>query len=114
LTGKLPPWFTKKIPDPLVISEIKRLREEMKVHTICESALCPNAGECSSRKTATFLILRDVCTRRCTFCAVNKGVPAIVDEREPQHLFEAVQRQSNRSTIFWEYFSLDKSFCFHK
>jgi lipoic acid synthetase len=62
------------------------------LHTICQSALCPNIGRCFTSGTATFLILGDVCTRRCTFCAVKKGRPAPVDAEEPQHLCDAVAR----------------------
>jgi len=71
---------------------MKRLLDGLNLHTICQSAHCPNIGECFSRKTAAFLILGDVCTRHCTFCAVKKGVPIPVDEKEPQHLLEAVER----------------------
>jgi len=70
---------------------MKRLLDGLSLHTICQSAHCPNVGECFSRKTATFLILGDVCTRRCTFCAVKKGAPTPVDENEPQHLLEAAE-----------------------
>ena len=88
---RLPPWFKQKIPDQAVMHSIKRLLDGLNLHTICESARCPNIGACFSRKTAAFLILGDVCTRRCTFCAVKKGSPNPVDEREPQHVFEAVK-----------------------
>jgi len=64
----------------------------LSLDTICESAHCPNIGRCFSKGTATFLILGDVCTRHCTFCAVKKGRPTPVDEKEPQHLLEAVER----------------------
>ncbi len=90
MVTKLPPWFKKK-PAPEVISALKGLLDGLKLHTICESALCPNAAECFSRKTATFLILGDICTRNCTFCAVKKGKPEAVDEEEPEHLLQAVE-----------------------
>ncbi len=92
MTGRLPSWFEKKPIDPVVISTMRRLLRGLSLHTICESALCPNIGECFSRNTATFLILGDVCTRHCTFCVVKKGHPLPVDESEPQHLVEAVKR----------------------
>ncbi len=60
------------------------------LHTVCESALCPNLGECFAKGTATFLILGDVCTRSCTFCGVTSGVPGAVDEAEPEHVADAV------------------------
>ncbi len=69
----------------------KSLLSRLELHSICESALCPNMGECFSRHTATFLILGDVCTRRCSFCAVKKGLPRPVDEHEPRNLLEAVE-----------------------
>jgi lipoic acid synthetase len=68
------------------------LLDGLNLHTICQSALCPNIGKCFTAGTATFLILGDVCTRRCTFCAVKKGFPGPVDEAEPEHLLEAVQK----------------------
>ena len=89
---RLPFWFNQEPTDPKIMLTIERLLDRLHLHTICESALCPNIGECFSRKTATFLILGDVCTRHCTFCAVKKGEPTPVDENEPQHLLEAVEK----------------------
>ena len=92
MKGRLPSWFKQKPADPKIMLTMKGLLDGLSLHTICESALCPNIGECFSRKIATFLILGDVCTRHCTFCAVKKGLPTPVDEKEPQHLLEAVER----------------------
>ena len=92
MRGRLPSWFKQKLPDPQTMFTMKRLLDGLNLHTICQSAHCPNIGECFSRKTATFLILGDVCTRHCTFCAVKKGLPTPVDENEPRHLLEAVER----------------------
>jgi len=72
------------------MSTMEGLLNGLHLATICESAHCPNIGECFSRGTATFLILGNVCTRHCTFCAVDKGRPTPVDEEEPQHLLKAV------------------------
>ena len=91
MKGRLPFWFNQKPTDPEIILTMERLLDGLHLHTICESAHCPNIGECFSRKTATFLILGDVCTRHCTFCAVDKGHPLPVDEAEPQHLLEAAE-----------------------
>lgn len=91
MTGRLPPWFSKKPTDPRTLSTMRERLRELSLHTICESALCPNIGDCFSQDTATFLILGNVCTRHCTFCAVNKGHPLPVDENEPRHLMEAVE-----------------------
>jgi lipoic acid synthetase len=89
---RLPAWFKQQPPDPQTMLNMNGLLHELRLHTICESALCPNIGQCFSRKTATFLILGDVCTRNCTFCAVKRGIPSPVDESEPQHLLEAVEK----------------------
>lgn len=87
---RLPPWFKQKLPDPAELRSLERLLREKQLHTVCESALCPNLGQCFSRKTATFMILGDTCTRRCRFCAVKKGIPGAPDVEEPSHIREAV------------------------
>jgi lipoic acid synthetase len=69
--------------------ELKELVTTLKLHTVCESAACPNVGECWNRRTATFMILGNVCTRRCGFCAVQKGAPLAVDYDEPRRVAEA-------------------------
>jgi lipoic acid synthetase len=92
MKARLPPWFKQKLPDPMIMSSMKGLLEAQSLHTICESARCPNIGNCFSHGTATFLILGNVCTRRCTFCAVKKGHPSPVDDEEPRHLLEAVEK----------------------
>ncbi len=72
-------------------AELKKLMRNLELHTVCEEARCPNIGECWNSRTATFMILGDVCTRRCMFCAVKKGNPdGAVDVDEPQRLGEAV------------------------
>jgi len=91
MKGRLPPWFQKRMPKPSLYNEMKSLVDGLSLHTICESAVCPNQGDCFSQGTATFLILGDVCTRNCTFCAVQKGIPCPVDEQEPRHLAEATR-----------------------
>lgn len=88
--GRLPPWFRQKIPAPAVLADMRTLLDGLGLHTICESAHCPNLGGCFSRKTATFLLLGDICSRTCTFCAVSNGTAAPVDPEEPAHLAEAV------------------------
>ena len=89
MSGRLPAWFKQKLPDPKAMGRITSLVEGSSLHTICESALCPNSGECFARSTATFLILGDVCTRHCTFCAVKKGSPPVIDPDEPAHVLDA-------------------------
>ena len=72
-------------------AELKKLMRDLQLHTVCEEARCPNIGECWNSRTATFMILGDVCTRRCMFCAVKKGAPGgVVDTDEPRRLGEAV------------------------
>lgn len=92
MTDRLPPWFKKRIPEPGTMHNMRSLVGELELHTICENALCPNMGDCYARRTATFLLLGDTCTRNCTFCAVSKGTPGPVDEDEPEHIAEAVRR----------------------
>jgi len=92
MRGRLPPWFKQRLADPGVMSSMHGLLDGLNLHTICQSALCPNIGKCFTAGTATFLILGDICTRCCTFCAVKKGLPEPVDEAEPKHLLEAVQK----------------------
>lgn len=92
MRGRLPPWFKQRLADPSVMSSMHGLLDELSLHTICQSALCPNIGNCFTAGTATFLILGDMCTRRCTFCAVKRGRPGPVDEEEPEHLLEAVEK----------------------
>jgi len=92
MKGRLPAWFKQKPPDPQIMVTMKKLLNGLSLHTICDSAQCPNIGECFSRKTATFLILGNVCTRNCSFCAMKKGVPTPVDEKEPRHVLEAVEK----------------------
>lgn len=79
--------------------ELKSLIERLKLHTVCDSAACPNIGECWNRRTATFMILGNVCTRRCGFCAVQKGAPLPVDYDEPNRVAEAVQTMGLRYAV---------------
>ncbi len=86
-----PTWIKARMPSGDNYAELKRLMRNLKLHTVCEEARCPNIGECWNSRTATFMILGDVCTRRCMFCAVKKGTPGgIVDVDEPRRLGEAV------------------------
>lgn len=96
---RLPPWFKKRLADPKSLNSTENLVHGLGLHTICENALCPNLGDCFSQKTATFLILGNICTRNCTFCAVEKGVPHPIDEKEPQHLVEAVEKLGLRHVV---------------
>ena len=86
---RLPHWLKKKIPDLKAIEDMEKILRDHNLHTVCESALCPNLGECFHRKTATFMISGDICTRNCSFCAVEKGKPLSVDENEPENIAKA-------------------------
>ncbi len=85
-----PAWLRAPAPVGENYTRLKRLVEDLKLHTVCESAACPNIGDCWNRRTATFMILGNVCTRRCGFCAVQKGAPLTVDYDEPRRVAEAV------------------------
>jgi lipoic acid synthetase len=85
-----PRWLRAKAPVGDNFHDLKRLARGLGLHTVCESAQCPNIGECWNHKTATFMLLGDICTRRCGFCAVPKGRPAPLDWQEPHRVAEAV------------------------
>lgn len=90
-TKERPSWLRAPAPAGEHFRELKALVERLNLHTVCESAACPNIGECWNHKTATFMILGNVCTRRCGFCAVQKGAPLAVDYDEPRRVAEAVE-----------------------
>jgi lipoyl synthase len=86
-----PDWIRVKAPSPGTrFYEIKQILREAKLHTVCEEASCPNIGECFGKGTATFMILGDLCTRRCPFCDVAHGRPKPPDAEEPRHLAQTV------------------------
>jgi lipoic acid synthetase len=87
---KKPDWLKIKIPGGEGFRTVKQLLKDHRLHTVCEEALCPNIEECWKRKTATFMILGDICTRNCRFCGVNKGIPLPPDPNEPKELADAV------------------------
>ncbi len=87
---KKPEWIRAKLPNGQRFNEIKQILREQKLHTVCEEATCPNIGECFSKGTATFMIMGDICTRRCPFCDVGHGRPNPLDVNEPRHLAETV------------------------
>jgi lipoyl synthase len=88
-TVQRPAWLRAPAPVGDNYHELKTLIRDLRLHTVCESAACPNVGECWNRRTATFMILGNVCTRRCGFCAVQKGGPLAVDYDEPRRVAEA-------------------------
>jgi lipoyl synthase len=87
-----PEWLKARAPMGEEYHNLKKLARGLNLHTVCESAQCPNIGECWNHKTATFMLLGDLCTRRCGFCAVPKGKPLPIDFEEPKRVAEAVAR----------------------
>ena len=88
-----PAWIRVKAASPSSrFYEIKQILREQKLHTVCEEASCPNIGECFGKGTATFMILGDICTRRCPFCDVGHGRPLPVDAEEPVHLADTIAK----------------------
>ena len=88
---KRPDWLRVKLPIGPEYAHVRRLVDEHKLHTICESGNCPNMGECWGAGTATFMILGNICTRSCSFCAVATGRPNELDTDEPRRVAEAIQ-----------------------
>lgn len=90
-TSRKPDWLRVKLPIGEKYTNVRKIVDEYKLHTICQSGNCPNMGECWGEGTATFMILGNVCTRSCTFCAVATGKPNEYDEDEPRRVAEAIQ-----------------------
>ncbi|HEX6466093.1 MAG TPA: lipoyl synthase, partial [Terriglobales bacterium] len=87
---KKPEWLKARAPMGENYHQLKQLARKLELHTVCESAQCPNIGECWNHRTATFMLLGNLCTRRCGFCAVPKGRPLAIDYDEPRRVAEAV------------------------
>jgi lipoic acid synthetase len=94
-----PEWIRMKVPDSARFQEIKQVLRENKLHTVCEEASCPNIGECFSGGTATFMILGDICTRRCPFCDVSHGKPLPPDINEPSNLARTISQMHLRYVV---------------
>ena len=88
---RLPPWIKAKMPGGPKYMELKELMRKKNLHTVCEEAHCPNIGECWERGTATFMILGEICTRACRYCAVTTGKPNELDTFEPIRVAESVK-----------------------
>ena len=93
-----PEWLRKKIT-PSVHKEMEALFAEGHLHTVCEEAMCPNISECFRQKQATFMILGNICTRACTFCAVSRGRPMALDPQEPENVAKTVQQLGLRHVV---------------
>jgi lipoic acid synthetase len=94
-----PPWLKVRLPAGEGYRETLRVAREGRLHTVCQDSLCPNIAECWARKTATFMILGDVCTRACAFCAVKSGRPQGLDLDEPRRTAEAVRGLGVRHAV---------------
>ncbi len=96
---RLPEWLKVKAPGGRNYLELRQIIRSEGLHTVCEEAHCPNIGECWERKTATFMVLGDTCTRACAYCAVNTGMPTTLDLQEPRRLAETVERLGLRYAV---------------
>lgn len=94
-----PDWLKARLPSQSTYFQVAGLLKKGRLHTICESGRCPNIGECWARKTATFLILGNICTRNCAFCAVDKGQPKPLDQTEPEQVLAAVEAMGLRYVV---------------
>jgi lipoic acid synthetase len=99
VNSRLPEWLKKRVPNPLTVTMVNDMMRESKLNTVCESARCPNIGECWSKKTATFMILGDICTRNCGFCAIKVGRPLELDMDEPRRVAEAAKEMGLKHVV---------------
>lgn len=97
--ARKPSWIRAKAPTGEKVTQLKSLLREQNLHTVCEEAACPNLGECFSHGTATFMIMGDVCTRRCPFCDVAHGRPKPLDLNEPEHLAQAIEKMQLKYVV---------------
>ena len=98
-TLRKPEWIRIKLPSGQETAKIKQLLRESQLHTVCEEAACPNLAECFKHGTATFMIMGDLCTRRCPFCDVAHGKPKPLDENEPRQLAETIQKMALKYVV---------------
>ncbi len=94
-----PKWLRTKLPSGPAYGAVRHIVDDNRLHTVCQSAQCPNMGECWSRGTATLMILGNVCTRSCTFCAVESGHPPELDLAEPPRVAEAIAKMGLRHCV---------------
>ncbi|MDR7416651.1 MAG: lipoyl synthase [Armatimonadota bacterium] len=94
-----PPWLKARLPGGPNYQELVGIMRNLRLHTVCEEARCPNIGDCWERRTATFLILGNVCTRNCAYCAIAHGLPSEVDLQEPERVARAVQAMGLRHAV---------------
>jgi lipoic acid synthetase len=94
-----PPWLKVKAPGGRTYSDVRRLLRELRLNTVCEEAHCPNVGECWDHRAATFMIMGEVCTRNCAYCAVAHGTPLALDPDEPRNLAKAAAEMGMRHIV---------------
>ena len=94
-----PDWLRVRGPTSVEYNNTRKLMRDLKLHTVCEEAACPNIGECWAQKHATMMILGDICTRACAFCNVKTGKPGAIDPHEPEHVAEAVKSLGLRHVV---------------
>src|SRR5439155_14814465 len=97
--GIRPEWLKIRVPGNLDQLPVAKLMNDLALNTVCQEARCPNIFECWGAGTATFMVLGELCTRRCTFCAVSRGIPSAVDPDEPRRVAEAVERMGVRHAV---------------
>ena len=97
--ARRPEWLRLRPLVPTILNEMTRLMRDLKLHTVCESARCPNRTECFAEATVTFIVLGDICTRNCTFCAVKRGRPQPPDPQEPERIMGAVNKLGLRYVV---------------
>jgi len=98
-TPKKPPWIRVRGPSEKSLSDMKSMLDDLHLHTVCESAICPNVGTCFAKGTATFMILGDICTRNCGFCSVKHSTPLPVDPEEPLHVAQAAKKLNLKHVV---------------
>ncbi len=96
---KKPPWLRVRGPSEKCLSDMKSMLDGLHLHTVCESAICPNVGTCFQKGTATFMILGDICTRDCGFCSVKHSTPLPVDPEEPLHVAQAAKKLNLKHVV---------------
>jgi len=94
-----PSWIRVQVPTGQKVKQLKSILRKQKLHTVCEEAACPNLGECFTKGTATFMIMGDICTRRCPFCDVAHGKPNPLGKKEPVHLAETIKSMGLRYVV---------------
>lgn len=97
--GIRPSWLKIRVPGNLDQLPVAKLMHDLALNTVCQEARCPNIFECWNAGTATFMVLGEICTRRCTFCAVSRGTPGVADDDEPRRVAEAVERMGVRHAV---------------